>query len=236
MSKEYYMFDVDGTLTAPRRKMSTDFLMKFLSWSQNKHIFLVAGSDLDKVKDQLPQSVLSRCDGVFCSMANEFWVKGELIYKNKWEPDIELITALTDIRTLSKYDNKKEIWLEIRTGMVNFSVAGRDSSLAERERYNTWDNKNKERENIVKELSEKFHNLDFRIGGQISIDICPKGNNKSQASQWVRKNLGNQIIFLGDSCHEGGNDRDIFLDVRENEGGVAHEVKSPDDTLEILDA
>ena len=232
----HYLFDVDGTLTEPRRKMESSFTMSFLSWMEERSVFLVAGSDLDKVNQQVPSSVTKRCSGIFCSMGNEFWSNDLLIYRKEWKASIKLLDRLADIRKKSSYHIKNGNWLEHRPGMINFSVAGRDSSLLDREEYYEWDKGKRERLSIVKDLSKEFPDLDFTIGGQISIDINPKGNNKSLASRWIRENLGGEMYFLGDSCYEGGNDYDIYLDIEENRDGEAFRVKSPQDTLKILEA
>lgn len=234
---EHYLFDVDGTLTRPRRKMDTSFVVPFLSWmGDNRSVFLVAGSDMDKVNQQIPYSIISRCAGIFCSMGNEFWSSGNLVYRNEWRPSVKILSALTKIYRNSKYKIKRGNWLEHRPGMINFSVAGRDSNLRERQNYFDWDKENGERLSIVKKLKKEFPTLDFSIGGQISIDITPRGNNKSLASKWIRKNLGGKMFFLGDSCYEGGNDYDIYLDLENNSDGEAYKVRSPEDTIKVLGA
>jgi phosphomannomutase len=234
--REHYLFDVDGTLTMPRRKMEAPFTMSFLGWMRDRSVFLVAGSDISKVKQQVPDSVLSRCSGIFCSMGNEFWSNGCLVYRKEWKAGIKLLSRLTEIHRNSEYEAKKGNWLEHRPGMINFSIAGRDSNLKERQNYFEWDKKNSERLGMVKNLKKEFPNLDFSIGGQVSIDINPKGNNKSLASKWIRENIGGRIYFFGDSCRVGGNDYDIYLDVEKNKDGEAYAVKSPEDTLKILEA
>ena len=233
MNRKHYLFDVDGTLTKPMQKMSAPFRDKFLKWMEGRSVFLVAGSNLEKVDEQVPTEVIGNCAGVFCSMANQFWRGRGLVYENEWLPAPDLLASLTDIQELSSYTNKKENWIEMRVGMINFTTAGRSSTRQERESYHEWDKENRERESIVEQLSEKFPDLDFRIGGQISIDIQPKGCNKSQASKWVREDYGGTIVYFGDNCEVGGNDYDICFDVIEN-GGIVHEVKSPDETLSIL--
>ena len=234
-----YLFDVDGTLTEHRRKMSATFMNLFLDWAEKKSVFLVAGSNLEKVDEQVPPEVIGVCDGVFCSMANQLWSgRNNLVYENEWTPDPHLVESLIAFQMYTKFPirpkrgGRGEI-IERRTGMINFTTIGRNADMEERERYYEWDKKTGERKNIVEQLQESFSDLDFRIGGQISIDIQPKGINKSQASKWVRENLGGEIVYFGDKCHVGGNDYDICLDVREN-GGVVHEVECPDDTLSIL--
>ena len=41
------------------------------------------------------------------------------------------------------------------------------------------------------------------------------------------------IIFFGDSCSPEGNDYDIYVDVKENDG-ESYWVDSPSDTLKLL--
>ena len=58
-----------------------------------------------------------------------------------------------------------------------------------REIYYEWDKKIKDREEMAKAIT--LTTLSYRrvSGGQISIDIYPKGQDKSQASRWVTENL-----------------------------------------------
>tara|TARA_B100000700_G_C14921575_1_gene797326 strand:- start:177 stop:950 length:774 start_codon:yes stop_codon:yes gene_type:complete len=233
-----YMFDIDGTLTQARRRMSLAYERKFLNWMEGKSVFFVAGSDLDKVNEQLPIEVIANSDGVFCSMANQFWNRKGLVYENNWLPDPLLVEQLTSFQMYTSFPVKSKLGgrgkiFEYRPGMLNFTTIGRNANTAERERYYKWDKKHKERKNIVKQLESDFPDLDFRIGGQISIDIQPKGFNKSQASKWVRDNLGGQIVYFGDNCQHGGNDYDISLDVLKH-GGTVREVKRPEDTFNLL--
>ena len=60
--------------------------------------------------------------------------------------------------------------------------------------------------------------LDCAIGGQISIDIYPKGLDKSQSYHRVKgKNPDHAIIFCGDRLMPGGNDFPFFKAMGENQ-------------------
>ena len=119
--------------------------------------------------------------------------------------------------------------------MINFSIVGREASQQQRDIYSRWDKENKEREAIVKVLSNKYTNLDFKIGGQISIDIQPKGANKSQASKWLREKFkGCELYFFGDKITKNGNDYDIAEDIKENKDGKVFNISGPTETIEIL--
>jgi phosphomannomutase len=91
--------------------------------------------------------------------------------------------------------------------MLNFSIVGRNCSLEERLDYFDYDQKCNERAKISQEIISKWDNLDAVIGGQISIDITPKGMNKSQVLNEIKKYFPNEkYIFIGDRTFEGGND------------------------------
>ena len=88
--------------------------------------------------------------------------------------------------------------------MLNFSIIGRDCSLDERLDYFEYDVKTQERANIANEIITKWDSLDAVIGGQISIDITPRGMNKSQVLNEVKKFYSDEeYIFIGDRTMEG---------------------------------
>ena len=234
-----YLFDVDGTLTLPLQRMEPEFLSEFLSWMNGESIYLVAGSDLEKVQRQIPDSVIEKCRGVFCSMGNQFWRGEELVYENDWKPNQALIQELVAFQMYTKFPIRVKLGgrgdiFEFRPGMLNFTTIGRNAGKKERERYYEWDKIRGERKNIVSQLEESYPDIDFRIGGQISIDIQPKGFNKSQASKWIRKVYGDTIYYFGDKCKEGGNDYDMKLDLEKHENDKFFCVNNPNETIKTL--
>ena len=78
----FFLFDVDGTLTSPRKYIDPSDTIVFLSWMVGKSVYLVTGSDRKKVMQQMPMSILARCEGVFCSMANQFFDNKTLMHLN----------------------------------------------------------------------------------------------------------------------------------------------------------
>ena len=89
MSERVYIFDVDNTLTPPTRGMSRQFLMRFINWAKNKNIYIVCGGTYDKVKNQLPRSVMKTFSGMFFCMGNELRVKNEIKYQKEFESHID---------------------------------------------------------------------------------------------------------------------------------------------------
>lgn len=228
-----FLFDIDNTLTPPREKMSIDFNFFFIGWTRGKNVFLVGGSNFLKISEQLPASVIYNSEGVFSSMANKLSYKGHPVYENKWELPADLREDLEAHVETSNYDKKTGLHIEQRVGMVNFSIAGRNSSKKQRAAYNEWDSVEQERESIVEFIETNYPEVEAKIGGEISIDIFPKGKDKSQASKWVRDNVKGDIVFFGDQCGSNGNDHAIYKDVLEN-GGTSYEVSDCKETFKIL--
>jgi len=216
-----FLFDVDNTLTPPRQKMDQSFLAFFLDWMRDRSVYLVSGSDEKKIFQQMPSSIITRCSGVFSSMGNKLSIDKELIYENKFDPPKTLIEMLSSFQINTKSPVLGEApFFEYRTGMLNFTTVGRSIGLEQRNTYYEWDEKSKERTGIAKKVEETFPDLEAKVGGQISLDIQPKGNNKTLSSKWIRENKTKDIVFFGDKCFEGGNDHDVSVDVLENKGKV----------------
>ena len=233
--RSVYLFDIDGTLTFPSQKMDKDFVYFFLDWSKNKDFFLVGGSSYKSLTSQLPSSVLKRAKGIFSSMANELHIDNDMIYSNTWKPPIKLLQELLTWHSKSPYPNKKKKYIEHRVGMLNFTVAGRESDNSQRLKYFQWDQLHQERETIASDLFKKFPQLDIRLGGMISLDISPKDKNKSQAINWVRNlNKYSKILYFGDKGFKGGNDYDAKINIQKNKDGNFYDVKDCNQTKKIL--
>lgn len=88
--------------------------------------------------------------------------------------------------------------------MINVSPIGRNCSYDERIEFNKFDAENNIRVNLVKALKENFGdlNLSFAIGGMISIDIFPKGWDKTYCLRHVEHENFEEIHFFGDKTME----------------------------------
>ena len=128
-----------------------------------------------------------------------------LIKKLDFLIDNNLNLFLENLLNQSKWKKKYNRHIDQRIGLINFSTIGRDCPREERNNYYIWDKKTKERHIICEEIQKEFPLLEASIGGQISIDIYPKGKNKAQ----VLDEINGPIVFFGDKCNKGGNDYPI---------------------------
>ena len=151
-----YLFDVDGTLTLPRRKIEEKFAKKFARWSTGKTLYIATGSDFQKTKEQLPQEILDLFSGIFCCMGNELRdSSGKVLEKSSFVIPDELNDDLARILTESKYEPKVGRHIEFRTGMVNFSTVGRSANAKQRDAYTKWDNIHKERTKLADYINKE---------------------------------------------------------------------------------
>ena len=164
------------------------------------------------MKEQVPDFILERAEGLFSCGGNQFYIDDELIYEHKFKPPKDLIKYLDEQVKISDTPVKSTNHREDRDAMLNFSVVGRNCTLEERQQYFEYDKKTGEREKIAAEVKRGWPGIDAVIGGQISIDIAPIGNDKSQVIKKIKDDYnipfmdGVRYIFVGDRTMEGGND------------------------------
>jgi len=231
-----YVFDMDGTLTAPALPMDADFAAVFYNWQQTHKSYLATGSKYDKVVKQIEPKILNAFAGIYTSMGNEFTVQGKIIYQKKFVALPLLYQKLEDYRKNTAYPYKQyPNYIEERPGMINFSVLGRNCPHKARLKYTAWDQISKEREKMMDELVHLFPQYDISIGGPISLDITPKGCGKEQIAYHLREQYPNEkIVFIGDKTFVGGNDYKLAHTLSLLPNTQIVQVNSPADVWEFL--
>jgi len=237
-SKILLLFDVDGTLTAPRLQI-TDKMERFFKEEvmPNATVGLVGGSDLMKIAEQMKGTdVVSKFDYFFSENGLVAYKEGKLLAEQSILKRFGEKTLQKMINFCLKYMAELELpakrgtFVEFRTGLINVCPVGRSCSYDERLEFVKFDQENNVRLKFKQALEEEFGDLglQFAMGGQISIDCFPKGWDKTYCLQFVENDGYEQIHFFGDKTSPGGNDHEIFSDCRT----VGHTVTGPDDTLE----
>ena len=234
-----FIFDVDGTLTPSRLPMTEEFQKFFQKWVTKNKFYLVTGSDLPKLQEQMCLYDIE-AEGIFTCCGNQYWkpdpsivnVSAELIYENKFELPPHLDLFLNIVLKQSPYPHRYGNHIEDRGSMVNFSIVGRDCTQEQREEFFEWDNENNERERIANIIKSKATGIDAVIGGQISIDIYPEGCDKSQILKHIE---ADEYVFIGDRTEEGGNDYPLAKLMTETDNCRYYQTESPEQTQKILE-
>ena len=243
------IFDMDGTLAPATQKISKEMLQALEAVPNGFKKYLVTGSDMSKVLNQIPESfLLENFSKVFTCNGTRVYntsldlddetrpLEPELVHKIELidhysQADINhLVSRLLSIAAESHTKYKTGTFIEWRGSQINFSVIGRNCSLIQREDYVKWDKKSNERKKIVEKLKDEFQGwgLGFNLGGQISIDITRKEWDKSYAFNFIDE-VPEDCVFFGDKITPGGNDFEIAMKC-----GKYHDVSTPEDTLILL--
>ncbi|XP_020526271.1 phosphomannomutase isoform X1 [Amborella trichopoda] len=229
------LFDVDGTLTLPRKEVTPKMLEFMQRLREVVTVGVVGGSDLVKISEQLGKTVISDYDYVFSE-------NGLIAHKDGKHIGTQSLKSFLGEDKLKELINftlhyiadldipiKRGTFIEFRSGMLNVSPIGRNCSHEERNEFEQYDKVHNVRQKMVAILREKFAhlNLTFSIGGQISFDVFPNGWDKTYCLRYLDD--FQEIHFFGDKTYKGGNDYEIF----ESERTIGHTVTCPDDTLKL---
>ncbi|KAI5170814.1 phosphomannomutase [Nematocida sp. LUAm3] len=228
-----FLFDVDGTLTPSRQRVTNEMSSFLTNLKEKVYVGFVGGSDLVKQKEQLGDEVMGVFDYWFPENGLHYFKNAEEISRKKYldhvseEDHQRLINRLMEEMSKITLPVKRGNFIELRQSMINVSPVGRSCSPKERHGFFEYDQEHKIRENLVKKLENEFSTLRFSIGGEISIDIFPKGWDKTFCLNHLKDEDIERIFFFGDMTHEGGNDYEIS----QHNSVISTTVSSPEDTI-----
>lgn len=250
------LFDMDGTITPARKKIDKKMIKALEALSDYGDIGIVSGSDFRLISEQIVSQIKSR---KLLSRITLFPCNGTQVYdynykQREYTKDysasifseigkdnyFKLYDFLLKQQRVIIEDNPDIIisgnFIEDRGSVINFCIPGRMSADDQRANFEYIDKMRRVREQVFIRLSTFFSmselNLSASIGGKTSIDIYPTGWSKV----YVLRHLPDYetITFVGDSCHAGGNDRDLFLAESVVENFLGIETSSTDETLDII--
>jgi len=235
-TNKLFLFDVDGTLTAPRKKFTQQMSNFLIQLRKKVRVGIVGGSDLSKQREQLGENVLNEWDYVFSENGLVAYQQGKLLATQSLKDYLgeekikKFINFCLHYIAYLDIPIKRGTFIEFRAGMINVSPIGRNCSQQERDDFEKYDKIHKVRGRFVEVLEREFseYGLKFSVGGQISFDVFPKGWDKTYCLRFL-DNVS-EIHFFGDKTELGGNDYEIFADPRT----AGHSVKNPDDTMHII--
>ena len=194
--------------------------------------------------EQVAEDVMIESQGLFCCGGNQLWefdphivnFPYNQVYSRDFAPHKALIDYLHLQLKQSSYKGRFGTHIENRGSMINFSVVGRDCTLEQRYDYYEWDRLSKEREGICNTINNTWPQMEAVCGGQISIDIAPRGWNKSQVLEYIKEKTQNvdEFIFIGDRTDEGGNDYPLAKVMKETNGCRVFQTTGPEHTIQML--
>ena len=254
MKKHICLFDMDGTLTEPRKKIKKDMVQSLRRLSNFMDIGIVTGSDFDYVKQQCFD--MFDVGGVDPARVKMFPCNGTKEYQWK-NTRYELVSSADMISTIGQEKYSKILkallsnqliisiahdlpytgtFFQYRGSLLNWCPIGRSAGDEERAAWVSVDEANGVREHWIENLKNMFVDYDVNVtvalGGSTSFDIYPNGWDKTYVLRHLEKY--NNVYFVGDRCQEGGNDKALYDVLKKS--NTSFETHTPDQTIQIIDS
>ena len=254
--RDIVLFDMDGTLTPPRKKIEREVITKLKELSQHADIGIVTGSGYDYLFQQC-RDIWFDIGSVRPTLITLFPCNGTQVYKwggKKFESTYSasmakflgetnfdiLMRALVHAQFQYVVKDPEHPltghFISCRGSLVNWCPVGRNANDSQRKMFVDYDQKTGVRESM-KSMIEKYlfvneiENVTLALGGSTSIDIFPTGWDKTYCLRHIEDR---NYWFIGDSCTGNGNDRTLYEAASFLERGFSTE--SPQETLTIIDS
>jgi hydroxymethylpyrimidine pyrophosphatase-like HAD family hydrolase len=205
--KTTYIFDVDGTLAPPNEPIDSHFMHWLEHWLLKRDAYLCTNNTYQNILPRLGNRLLTGCKAIFTSGGNSIWMNGKEAVTSSWRPSADLLSMLSDVVKDSEFKIRSGPNIEYRTGLISFSIVGKNASKEDRQRYILWDKSSKERRKLVEKIHEAFPSLIAFSAGETSIDICERGRDKSQILKYFTQ--GETLNFIANETHSHGNDKPL---------------------------
>ncbi len=246
---------MDGTLTPPRKKVTSEIVRSLKSLSEICEIGIVTGSGFDYLIQQCediwydigsvnPESVtLMPCNGtqVFKWSGKKFARDFSVNMRDEMgDEKFDLLMSCL-IRHQFLYTQLSADMpltghhISYRESLVNWCPIGRNANDDQRKKFSDHDKEYAVRD-ALKKIAESFvaesgiEDIVFALGGSTSIDVYPQGWDKTFSLKHFQDY---KCWFVGDKCTGDGNDRTIYEELaKENR---AFQTESPEETLKIIE-
>tara|TARA_B100002019_G_scaffold290246_1_gene307480 strand:+ start:3219 stop:4016 length:798 start_codon:yes stop_codon:yes gene_type:complete len=256
--KKIVLFDMDGTLTPARKKMTIEMCRKLDELQRHGfEIGIVTGSDMEYLKEQCDLMLglgpvnASRvhylpCNGTkYYKMYNnkfqavyerDMWQEiGDQQFKKLNSLLCSLQNSIATFYDISLAGN----YIVYRGSMINWCPIGRSATAANRAQWCFKDRKQEIRKQWLRITRQALNNHDLenvvvKLGGETSFDIYPEGWDKTYAFR--NFNDEDTIYFVGDRCQPYvGNDYEAYIHAKNRGNGNGYSTTGPEETIRIID-
>ena len=253
--KKIVLFDMDGTLTPPRKELDRDLIPALRELAKVSEIGIVTGSDHNYVLQQMGLLMKNSeiryklhilpCNGTkYYPPPQAAAHSHQLTFEKNMREELGELGFTAIMRHILQRQSQLHLYnipltghfVDYRGSMINWCPIGREATDHDRERFILFDKDRSdfrmgEIRSFTKFLQRSYmkDRIQIKLGGETSFDIYPKGWDKTFALQHFEDY---QCWFVGDRCGENGNDQAIYERLRVN--GRSFEVKDTKETLKLI--
>ena len=255
--KNIVLFDMDGTLTKPRKVMESNIIPALRELAKHAEIGIVTGSDYDYVHQQIGM-LLERSELRYrihilpCNGTKYYPPPNIAIDEYRIAHQVNMREKLGETRfravisfllqrqnLISLYDMPfTGHHIDYRGSLINWCPIGRNANEADRREFIEFDNRRGSssfREDEIRGFNVRvvrdmgINNIIIKMGGDTSFDIFPKGWDKTYC---LRHFPNHKHYFVGDRCEPSGNDWELYEALRG--AGRAFKTTGPEKTSETI--
>lgn len=208
-------FDLDGTLTQHKTKLSEENRAVLTKLSEKYKLLMVGAGTCMRIFNQL--------DAFPIDVIGNYGMQ-----YGKYNPDTKTLDIVRDeVRPTNKEEIEKKVTCAREkygftkfsgenveyhpSGCITFPILG---TKAKQEDKLAFDPDRVKRRKIYSEIVEEFSDYVVFVGGSSSFDMAPKPYDKAYALDLYCKENGfahDEVVYVGDDYGYGGNDESVFL-------------------------
>ncbi len=241
IGKRVIVFDLDGTVTESKSPMHGEMAELFARILSRMKIAIISGGAYGQFERQLPALTCTDeqlrnlfffpTTGTRCYRYTDRWEQvyvDEMTVEERQKIRLAFDRAFADIG----YHHPETLYGEVvedRGTQMSFSALGQQAPL---ELKNQWRDTQDARPAIVAALQKHLPEFEVRIAGVTTIDVTRKGIDKAYGMRKMEELFACSVadmVFVGDSLFEGGNDHAVL-----KTGIEAVAVANPEETKIIL--
>lgn len=248
-----FLFDMDGTLTREHHPFEWTLESSLKDLMNYGEIGILTGSDMEGVQKKMGKFLdysairyhlhVLPCNGTQWyapppyhdrSLVKKYGISMEdFIGHNNFQKLMKLIVDFQSISTDDENIRLKGSFINNRGPMINWCPIGRSSNTEDRIKFQEYDKRVGFRKNLISTfrksimLSDFRKQIEVRYGGETSLDIFPKGWDKTFA---LNHFPDHQVWFVGDKCEVDGNDKEIY----DSCGERGYKTTGPQATVDII--
>ena len=208
-------FDLDGTLTQHKTKLSQEHRM-ILEKLQSRYQLVMAGAgQCGRVFEQMnhfPIDIIGNY-GMQYARYNAETKELDMVYDIIEKCNREICEErITNLREKYGYTEYKGDNVEYhKSGCITFPLLGTKAEQADKLAF---DPDRSKRRKFYQDVVDTFPEYNVFVGGSSSFDMAPKPYNKYYALDKYCAEKGikhNEVVFVGDDYGMGGNDESVYV-------------------------
>ncbi len=208
-------FDLDGTLTQHKSKLSQENRAVLEKLSGKYKLLMVGAGTCRRIFDQMehfPIDIIGNY-GMQYAKYNKETLDIETVRDESFPVDREktekIVTFLREKFGFTEFAGENVEYHP--SGCITFPILGTKAVLSDKLAF---DPDRKKRRAIYDEVKANFPDYVVFVGGSSSFDMAPKPYDKAYALSLYCSEYGishSQVVYVGDDYGVGGNDESVYL-------------------------